>query len=250
MYRMIQRAGNFAEYNNMGGFASLIIGVLFSLLLFNAFVVPLHNYIKYTLIHRFGDVTGVRDGLRTMNPIKNVHFVGLLMSLTLTIGFSAPTYYDTMEFKRPRLYSFLVSMSGILCYLFCFGFFFSIYSLLNVFNLFGISRLGYSVALSGAFEYIYYVAFITIYYLAASCLLAGLFNLLPLFPLDMGDALYAFLPLNWQDALRNNELLISLGLFVSGFLSFGKTGGFLINLSSDVMSFCLRGVRYLVGIFV
>ncbi len=234
MYRIVQLSGKYEGFSQF--YVALIIGAVLSIAVFTLLVNPLHNFVKYTLINKFGDRTAVKDGFRSIKPKYNVHFVGLLMTILLNMGFSAPSYFDTKDFKRPRLQAFIVSISGVFSYLFCFGVFYFIYSTLKINNVYDIASPTFLADNNNTGGYIYYAFYSMIYYLAITCVYSALLNLIPVFPLDMGDALYDWLPLNWQDALRNNELFLSLGIFVVSFVFLGKSGGLIPNFATTIMN--------------
>lgn len=234
MYRIIQKASTYSDSPKT--YAALIIGALLAILVFNFVIVPLHNCVKYFFIKRFGDCTAIEDGLCTMRPKPNIHVVGLLTSFLVNIGFANPAYFDTDEFRRPKLYSFIVSLSGVCTYFVSFFLFYFVYAVLKVNNVLGMSSLNFMSENESLMGYIYYTFFVMVYYLALTCIYSAIFNLIPVFPLDMGDALYVHLPLNWQDALRNNEVFVSLGLFIIAFLYLGKTGGLVQVLAKSVSS--------------
>jgi len=245
LYRIVQL---YEAYTDLPHFyVALVIGFILSSVIFNFLINPLHNYVKYTLINRFGDVTGVRDGLRSINPRYNLHLVGVLLSLFLNMGFAAPSYFDTHEFKKPRLYSFVIAISGVLTYLCCFGVvYFSCASLMQN-NVLDLGLNSFWTVNNNFGGYAYYAVYAMLHYLAICCLNSALLNLIPAFPLDMGDALYEWFPLNWQDALRNSELIISFVIFVISFFLLGQTGGVISNTSSSIMDIFDSAVRVLYG---
>ena len=245
MYKIIQ---NLSEYTDSPRhLISLLAGVLLAAAMFNLVVVPVHNRIKYFFIKIFGDYTPFREGDVTMSPRTNVHIVGLVSSLIINIGFAAPTYYDDEKFKYPRLYTLIISLSGILTYFLFFAVAFFIYSVLGLSNLFGISSLKLETLDAGVLGCVYYAFFVMTYYLAITCIYSAIFNLIPLYPLDMGDVLYLFIPLNWSDALRNNELMVSLGLFVIAFLWLGTSKGFIVKQARVIMTESLEILRRWLG---
>ena len=233
MYRIIQQISEYSNYPKL--FIAFIIGAFLGIAVFNLVIIPFHNCVKYFFIRKFGDETVTKDKLLTMNPLKNFHAVGLLSSLTLNIGFAAPTYYDTMDFKRPKIQTLVVALSGVVTYFFCFGVIFFVYVLLKLRGLYGITSQSFMADLPGAWAYVYFVAFVMVYFLALNCLYSAIFNFIPILPLDMGDVLYMFLPINWQDSLRNNELFASFGLFVAAFLVLGTESGMVPSLAKDIM---------------
>lgn len=246
MYKIIQ---NISSYTNSPALLiSLIAGILMSAVVFNFLVAPLHNRVKYILIKRFGDATPYIHGDVSMSPKNNFHIVGFFSSLLLNVGFSAPTYYDDKDFRRPFIYTVIISLSGIFTYFAFFAVFYFLYAVLRYLNLFGISSINLAALDTGFFGCVYYAFFIMIYYLAITCIYSAIFNVLPLYPLDMGDSLYCFLPVNWSDSLRNNELLVSLGLFILCFLSLGTADGLIYEISIPIRRIFMNFYGTLLGV--
>lgn len=241
MYRVIRNTSQFSEYP--GFLVSTIIGCLVAIAIFVLVVNPLHNYVKYSLIGAYGDKTAIKDGFRSMNPRDNNHIVGLLMALVLNIGFAAPSYYDTEHFKRPKLQALTISLSGIATYFACFFVSYFAYSTLKLNNVFGVATATFQIDHADTSGYIFYFVYMLMYFLSITCLFSAIINLLPVFPLDMGDSLYEFLPLNWQDALRNNEIFVSLGIFILTFLALGSADGIIVRIGTSVMDKCFSVFR-------
>ena len=236
MYRIIQLSGNYSDYPKT--YATLIIGALLAVAIFNFVIVPFHNCVKYFFIKLFGDETAIHDGYLTMRPKTNIHVVGLVTSVMLNIGFSAPAYFDTEEFRKPGLGSFVIGLSGVFTYGVCFLISFFTYVMLTLNNSFGMTTVNFKSESIGFGGYLYFSFIVIMYYIAITCLYSAIINLIPVFPLDMGDALYEHLPLNWQDALRNNELFVCLGIFIVCFLYLGSANGIIPTISKGIMNNC------------
>ena len=252
MYRIIQRYDEFA--NLPKAYLCLIIGFFLAIAVFNFLVVPLHNWVKYYLVRKFGDYSAYEEGWVTLHPRPNIHIVGILTSVVLNVGFAAPTYFDTDRFRRPKIYTFLISLSGVVTYVVSFGVMFFVYAALNVNNVFDVSLLSADKFTQDLnfLQCIYYPVFSMFYFVAQISLYSAIFNLIPAFPLDMGDALYEFMPTNWQDNLRNNDLAISLALFVVAFLFLGAskngaTDGLITKIGRPVMENYLSFTEMLFG---
>lgn len=246
MYKILKDIGMYIQSPPL--FISLVLGALLGIGIFNLVVNPLHNMVKYHFIRKFGDESAFLEELVSKKPRDNVHIVGLLSSVFLNVGFASPTLFDNTNFRRPKLHTFFVSISGVLTYFAVFLVTYIIFAVPRVINLFSISSVKFESLDVGFFGCVYYVLFSAVYYLAITCLYSAIFNLLPVYPLDMGDTLYMYAPLNWQDALRNNELFISLGLFVLNFMVLGSPRGLIYIVSVPIRNTILEIVAWMFGV--
>lgn len=246
MYKIIQNISSYTHSPALLG--SLIAGILMSVAVFNLLIVPIHNRVKYFLIRSFGDSTPFEQGVVSMSPRDNIHIVGFFSSLFLNIGFAAPAYYDDENFRHPKIYTVIISLSGIFTYFVFFGISYFVYALLRLYNLFDISSINLTTLDTGFFGCIYYAFFIMTYYLAITCIYSAIFNVLPVYPLDMGDTLYLCAPVNWTDALRNNELMVSLGLFILCFLVLGTSDGLIYTISLPIRRTYMNLISSLLGV--
>ncbi len=83
----------------------LLVPVLFSI----TFHEVCHGYAAYML----GDPTAKNAGRLTMNPIKHIDWVGLLvLFITRMIGWAKPVPVDPRYFKNPRKDMMWVSLAG------------------------------------------------------------------------------------------------------------------------------------------
>ncbi len=83
----------------------LIVPVLFSITVHEVS----HGYVAY----RLGDPTAKNAGRLTLNPIKHIDIVGLLvLVITRMIGWAKPVPVDHRYFKNPRKDMMLVSLAG------------------------------------------------------------------------------------------------------------------------------------------
>ena len=129
-----------------------------------------------------GDPTAKQQGRISLNPLRHVDLVGLVMLAVAHVGWAKPVRIDPRYFKNPKagmaltalagpvsnfLLAFLTGFVAALCY-------------------FGSELHSGSKLLYYLFEFFYTTTII-------SCGL-GVFNLIPISPLDGSKVLYAFLP--------------------------------------------------------
>lgn len=134
-----------------------------------------HGYAAYML----GDDTARRAGRLTLNPIKHIDIIGLIMLAVFHFGWAKPVPVNMRSFKDPKQGMALTAAAGPLANLLIAVVMLFIYGLVLI-PLSG-STIGYYVAQ-------------TIGTTAYLSLTLALFNIIPIPPLDGSKVLYAFLP--------------------------------------------------------
>ena len=190
--------------------------------------------VLHELCHGFaalwmGDDTARRTGRLTLNPLKHIDLVGLVLLFTVHFGWAKPVPVNMRKFRRPRLGMALTALAGPICN-------FLIALLLTP---------GYAASV------IWYQASgsSVVYYLAVFLLLTikvsiGLmvFNLIPVPPLDGSKVLFSLLPPYWYGKLMRYErygMIILVALLYLGVLdeplSFLRNGiqQFIFSLAGD-----------------
>lgn len=161
----------------------------------------LHEFAHGFVAYKLGDTTAAEDGRLTLNPFKHVDIIGLLCMFFFKFGWAKAVWCDPSKFKNPTKGMALVAAAGpianlltaILCIIITqtmdFGLAFNP-------NPFFASMSDFFWQLS-----IYSVAL-------------GLFNLIPLPPLDGAKIIRPILPEKLQDASDRFERYGSLVLFI------------------------------------
>ena len=184
-----------------------------------------------------GDPTAKQQGRISLNPLRHVDLVGLVMLAVAHVGWAKPVRIDPRYFKNPKagmaltalagpvsnfLLAFLTGFVAALCY-------------------FGSELHSGSKLLYYLFEFFYTTTII-------SCGL-GVFNLIPISPLDGSKVLYAFLPERAYFTLMRYErygmfLLIALVMFgaLNGILgpAVEAVSGFVMRLVGPLAAAILR----------
>lgn len=141
--------------------------------------ITLHECAHGWAAYRLGDDTAKRAGRLTLNPIKHIDIVGLLMLVVLHFGWAKPVPVDMRNFKNPKEGMALCAAAGPIANL-----------LITVVMLFLYGML--AVPLVKAGEIGYYVAEM-LYITAYLSLTLAIFNIIPIPPLDGSKVLYSFI---------------------------------------------------------
>jgi len=188
-----------------------------------------HAYVAY----KFGDDTAKREGRITLNPLKHLDLTGMLLPILLLLSGSGfivgwakpvPVNFSRLKPERPGL--FCVAIAGITV-----NFIFASIALV-------IMRLfGRNLDING----IIMTTLLSIYIIN---LALGLFNLIPVTPLDGGRIIYSIAGKKVRDFYNQVEkygILIILFLVYIGFVS---------EYLSAVLSFflSLTGMNIVIGL--
>ena len=152
-----------------------------------------HGYTAY----RLGDPTAKNAGRLTLDPLKHLDPVGTICLLFFHVGWAKPVPVNTWYFKNPCRDTALVSLAGPVSNF-----------LLAAVLLFVRQFLIFSSVMP------VYVLGLMVHYAAIMSIGLGVFNLIPVPPLDGSKILFSFLP--WQQAAKyaKYEQYIQFGLLV------------------------------------
>ena len=171
------------------------------------FVVLLFSAVLHEVAHgyeaeRLGDDTARRAGRLTLNPLKHLDpFLSFLMPLVLflTTGFffagAKPVPYNPNNLKDPRTGAVKVALAGPVTNL-CIALVFGVLSIILPIAgatknaLFGAIAGGAMPVFTGPFDGVYFFFLIIVYI----NVLLGIFNLVPIPPLDGSKLLFLILP--------------------------------------------------------
>lgn len=177
--------------------------------------------------HCLGDPTAKDAGRLTLNPIRHIDPIGLLLMLTAHVGWAKPVPVDMRYFKRPKLGMALTALAGpvsnfLLAWVF-----------LLLANLFSHLLSFYAV------WHFYLLIFLTQAALLSTGL--GVFNLIPIPPLDGSRILFAFLPDRIYYGVMRYERYIMIAMLALVWL------GVLDTPLSYLILYALRGLCFLSG---
>lgn len=139
-----------------------------------------------------GDDTARRSGRLTLNPLKHIDLVGLVLLFTVHFGWAKPVPVNMRKFRRPKLGMALTALAG-------------------PFGNFLIALLltpGYAASIvwfqSSGNLAAYYLAIFLLMTITVSIGLL-VFNLIPVPPLDGSKVLFSVLPAQWYGKLMRYE---------------------------------------------
>ena len=162
-----------------------------------------HGLAAYAL----GDPTAKRMHRLSLNPLHHIDWLGLASMLICGFGWAKPVPVDMRYFKNKRVGMALTALAGPLSNF-----------LLALAALFFASLI-YRMELTGAFVVWLF------YFLLTTAMLSiglGLFNLVPIPPLDGSKALFSFLPEDAYNTLMRYERYGMLVLLLLVWLDIGS----------------------------
>jgi Zn-dependent protease len=168
-----------------------------------------HEYSHGLVAYRLGDPTASNQGRLTMNPLKHLDPLGVLAFIIMKIGWAKPIPIDARYFKNPQQGLLWVSLAGV-----------GANFLLAAASGIAVKLL---LLLSGLLPGFFFWPLIQM--TAASVwinLMLGVFNLLPIPPLDGSKLVLSLLPAGLAGKYQRLEpfgFIILLLLFYTGILS-------------------------------
>ena len=176
-----------------------------------------------------GDPTAKNSGRISLNPFHHIDLVGLAMLAIAHVGWAKPVQIDPRCFKNPKLGMALTALAG------------PVSNFLLAFVTGFIAFLGYyGYYLHPTSKLLYYVFVFFYYAMVISCGL-GVFNLIPISPLDGSKVLYAFLPQRIYWKIMRYE---RYGMFLLiALVMLGAFNGFLSTAVDAVSGFVIRIVQ-------
>ena len=145
--------------------------------------VTFHEFSHALAAYVLGDETAKQAGRLTLNPLKHIDLIGLICLFLFRIGWAKPVPMNMQNFKHPKLYAVLSAFAGpisnfILALV-------SLYAFKYIPSLFGNNS---------------FALFFTMLFKVSAQLnvMLGIFNFLPIPPLDGGHLIQALIPESMQ----------------------------------------------------
>lgn len=166
----------------MNTFLSWIAGAVIIIPAF-LLAISIHEFSHAAVSYLLGDDTAKKIGRLSLNPFVHIDFLGMLFLLVFGIGWAVPVPFDPRNFKFPRIYAVLVGLAGPLS-----NFVLALIMLYAIHYFPGALPVHITKSFMQIFNAI----------LAVNVML-GLFNLLPIPPLDGGHLVNALIPESRKD---------------------------------------------------
>lgn len=184
--------------------------------------ITIHEFAHALVAYRLGDPTAKLAGRLTLNPASHLDPIGTLALLLVGIGWGKPTPFDPYNLRNIKRDSALISVAGAV----------------SNFVLAFILSLPYLVAfytgnLTPQIASVYQIISIVIWI----NLILGVFNLIPVHPLDGFKVLAGLLPKEWY---RDFVQMERYGIFILLFLMItGVIGKILFPIVSTIINLLL-----------
>jgi Zn-dependent protease len=175
-----------------------LLGVLLAV----AYCVTVHEYAHARRALQAGDLTAKFAGRVTLNPLAHYDPIGSTLFLLFGFGWAKPVPVNSFNFKRPRYDSIMVSIWGPLSNFISAGVFIVLF------------RSGVGPPGSVLFYFLVRAVYLNV--------LLGVFNLIPIPPLDGSHVLAGLLPYQqarrYEMAVGRYGMLILIMMIVFGFI--------------------------------
>ena len=175
-----------------------------------------HGWASYML----GDPTPKAQGRLSVNPLNHLDLTGTLLLLFAGFGWAKPVQVDSRYYENPKQDMVKVALAG------------PIMNFLVAFVALFIRELMYEMELSYNMFNIYVSNLLL--YIAMIDIGLGLFNLIPIPPLDGSKVLFAILPAKSYFAYMQYEQFGMILLLA--FIIFGAFDGFLITARTSIIN--------------
>ena len=196
-----------------------------------------HGYIAMKL----GDPTARNLGRLTLNPLKHLDPIGTVCMVLFHFGWAKPVPINTRYFKKPKrdmaltalagpVSNFIMGLGGVLVYRILLAVFTAVVKPST--SDFAVSMMGTTLDFFSLF--------------AILNISLGVFNLIPVPPLDGSRILFVFLPSKAYFSVMKYERYIMLGFFVLLFV--GRRTGIVGSILSAPVNWIWSGMNWLIGL--
>ena len=179
----------------------------------------LHEYAHGFVSWKLGDPTPKKDGRLSLNPLNHLDPIGTLCLLVFHMGWAKPVEINPNYYKNPKLGTVLVSLAGPVTNF-----------IIAFISMFGLVKIGTQGVL-----------FWILYDLVIINIGLGIFNLIPIPPLDGSKVLSAVLPERLYFGYMKYEKYFMLVLLVAMYLGVLSTP---INWLNEKVFYAMLDVVY------
>ena len=195
---------------------------------------PIHECAHGYAAYRMGDYTAKREGRLTLNPLAHFDIFGTIAMILFGFGWAKPVPINPLNFENPKKGMMISSLAGPMSNI-------GLAFISMVF--YKLSYIPQYMGISGAF--LSTVQMFLLYMITINITL-GVFNLIPIPPLDGSRIATYFLPQRIYFKIMQYENLIFLGLIIA--LWFGVLDGpinFVSGTLTGVLDFITRPIDWL-----
>jgi len=179
--------GFFRNFGNLNDFATLALYRIIPAL----FCITIHELAHGFVASKLGDNTAKSMGRLTLNPIKHIDPIGLLMMLMVGFGWAKPVPVNMYNFKHPKWYMALTALAGPVSNLILAAIVMFILGLIS--TPLGIIRfLGHDYIVNATEVGI--IIYTVVSFMVFLNIALAVFNMLPIPPLDGSKVVLSLLP--------------------------------------------------------
>ena len=225
---------NFLNNFDLHGLLFLLIRVAAVL-----FCLVVHELSHGLAARLLGDPTAKQVGRLSLNPLRHIDPVGFVMMLIVHVGWAKPVPVDMRQFKHPKRDMALTALAG------------PISNFLLALMALGFSSLLLPFAMRDSGNVCAYII-LFLCYIAVLSVGLGLFNLIPIPPLDGSRVLFSLLPdrlylllMRWERYL----MLLVIALAYFGFFAgpLDACMGWVLERLCDMTRFPVAVISYYFG---
>lgn len=159
-----------------------IIEIIATLIAF-FFAITFHEFSHALASYLLGDDTAKKAGRLSLNPLVHIDPIGLLFLFLFRIGWAKPVPMNVQHFRYPRLFAILSAFAGPISNF-----------LLALISLYFLKYLPFDSMPFSVAQF-----FSSLFSLSAQLnVMLGVFNFLPIPPLDGGHLLLSLIPDKWR----------------------------------------------------